>query len=130
MDDKARAAARLGGRIRAGLIALVAVVLIGGVAGFALLVPRSSTGRSLATVRNAPDKLRAAHWFRLALQLQLIAPDGPVRTTTATAVVDADNDRAAVRIPDVLGRPDLQLVAQGPILYLSIPPDRRSTFPD
>jgi hypothetical protein len=89
-------------------------------------------GRHGATrsVQQAPAKLRKAHWFRLSLELRLVAADGTVRTTTAKASIDAGSDRVAATVPAVLGRPDLELIAQGPITYLSIPVDHRHAFGD
>ena len=108
------------------VVAVVVALLF--VAAAVRLVTADRQPAAVRAARHAPADLRKAHWFRLSLQLQLVEADGTARATTATASVDAANDRAAVTVPAVLGRPDLELVAQGPIMYLSIPADHRAAL--
>jgi hypothetical protein len=100
---------------------LFGVVLLVLAIGVAALVLRDDLGPGLRALHAAPMRIRDAGPVRLELELSLVYPDRSGKTVTSTAEIDDERDRAHVELADVIGPGDLELVAQGEVLNLSVP---------
>lgn len=117
--------ARRGSRSR-WLPVLVALVLAGGLAAAATLVPGYENRRITGRLVRAVEAADRSGSYALTLRLSLVDPSGRSTSTDASADVDVTADRAHVRLPPVVGPGNLELVSQGTILFLSIPAERQA----
>src|SRR5688500_4383743 len=104
------------------LVGAVAVVLLAAIAAVLLREPVPPTVRRL---RGAPSLVHGADPVRLRLELSLVNPDGTMRSVDMESEIDEERDRAHTTLADVIGPGDLELVAQGSVLYLSVPDARQ-----
>jgi hypothetical protein len=110
-------------RVRRLHVLMAATVLLFA-AGLAVLLLPSSEDRRRDALREAPDRVIGHGPVRLALRLSLVDAGGTARTVAMTSEIDAAAERAHTRLAEVIGPGDLELVALGRILFLSVPEAR------
>ena len=104
------------------MIALAAVAVVAVAATVLVVVTSESQAeRDRNLLRSAPERLRATQEFALALTLTLTEAYGTERSVTARASFDLADHRTYLRLPEVIGDGDLELLSQDRDLYVSIP---------
>ena len=105
---------------RRGSRAIGAAMLLVLAAGVAAIVLRDDSDPAEVRVRSAPRHVLGDGPVRLELVLTLV-DEGVARAVESSAEVDAATGRAHTTLADVVGPGDLELVAEGSILYVSVP---------
>lgn len=104
---------------------VVIILLAGGIAAGAVRLRALPNERRVDALQSAPVKARESGAVSITMVITLARPDGELLSVTASAQLNAKEERAHVELPQVIGPGGLELVSQGSIMYLSIPEGRR-----